>query len=912
MANDWIVASAPLLLLVAGILWGGWMKRRCPFQPSAEPVWPYAENANLALELASSPKHVDQVLGAPDTAEGRNNRASARRLQKLDFVFISLYVLFFAAAGHGAGVTWPRALPVILCAFVTGLFDVLENVAILRLTNSTPRGSVRVYGQLKWFAYFLTVGLEGVLLIFTALPATALSVVKLVVGGLCIAVFAGGAQSSVKGSFNGITTGKNLSALALAALALLPLISRTPVSWLMLAEYGGLMRVPLLTAALLLFLPAISFLTGARSLLRGLFDLTPASTFVVTLAAMALSGTACSTANLVMNHGGARAGISPLPAHFIPSPEIWLVIMLILSLPIVLTAIAFSIREDRGRPSELILAAVGGIAVALALAATVVHSGRTLAALIPGLGSPGFERWLEGTGLFRGYVDPNVGKDPWADHLTAFVALAFALLIYAAVGLYGWRKLGKVKTVPALCSALMMTMVLSWMLSGAAFFFDQWRIPLLLIVLVAGTLTAQSKRSDHFYDLRDIGPQWREAPDAAETLAPMRSKRLIVVAANGGGIQAGAWAARVLFGLLEECGQDFRDSVRMISSVSGGSVGTACYVHWLAEPDDAVIPPVAAAESSLDEVAWGLGWTDLIRALCPWFFGWMVGRGRALEKAWLLNATRKTADPHPLDQPLSTWNERVAKGELPGVILNATVTETGERLLLSTTRLNGKMTGQRARVDAKEVHTVNGVLRDVGIVTAARLSASFPYVTPAARAQAPGPRPHVVDGGYYDNYGMATLVEWLDEALDAKSQDLDGVLVIQIHGAPVKEDPGTEKYKESHGWFYQAIAPLATMAAVRSAGQIAHNDIELSFLQRQWASRGLPVHTVTFEFNGLDAPLSWHLTQSDTKKIEEHWQTGMDECRTQVQSFLQGQSRIGCKCPWCTGAAMALQAAGGK
>ena len=141
-----------------------------------------------------------------------------------------------------------------------------------------------------------------------------------------------------------------------------------------------------------------------------------------------------------------------------------------------------------------------------------------------------------------------------------------------------------------------------------------------------------------------------------------------------------------------------------------------------------------------------------------------------------------------LDNPLSDWNERVASGELPAVVLNATIAETGERMLSATRLTYQHLLGHRARVDADHLHRINGESLDVAVVTAARLSASFPYVTPASRSNGPGPQPHVVDGGYYDNYGMATLTEWLDEALSGTGNRIESVLVLQIHGAPVTEN----------------------------------------------------------------------------------------------------------------------------
>ena len=132
--------------------------------------------------------------------------------------------------------------------------------------------------------------------------------------------------------------------------------------------------------------------------------------------------------------------------------------------------------------------------------------------------------------------------------------------------------------------------------------------------------------------------------------------------------------------------------------------------------------------------------------------------------------------------PLSTWNEKVLRGELPAIIMNSTITESGERLLRCTTGMGKGSNVGRARVDSAELHTIDGKHLDVAVLTAARLSASFTYVLPSARAKAPGNQPHIVDGGYYDNYGMATLADWLDAALTDAGGQIDSVLVLQIRG----------------------------------------------------------------------------------------------------------------------------------
>src|SRR5258708_8585270 len=144
---------------------------------------------------------------------------------------------------------------------------------------------------------------------------------------------------------------------------------------------------------------------------------------------------------------------------------------------------------------------------------------------------------------------------------------------------------------------------------------------------------------------------------------------------------------------------------------------------------------------------------------------------------------------------------------------------------------------------------------------------------------------------------MATLVEWLDEALTGARNKITSVLVIQIHGAPVGPDQESKPETKNRGWFYQAIAPLKTLAAVRSAGQIAHNDIELGFLQDKWAAAGVAIHSVPFEFPGEDAPLSWHLTPEEINAIRNAWCHRMNVYRKQVREFLDGNDNLNSQCP---------------
>src|SRR5262249_38332444 len=101
------------------------------------------------------------------------------------------------------------------------------------------------------------------------------------------------------------------------------------------------------------------------------------------------------------------------------------------------------------------------------------------------------------------------------------------------------------------------------------------------------------------------------------------------------------------------------------------------------------------------------------------------------------------------------------------------------------------------------------------------LSASFPYVAPAARSNAnppPATDYHLVDGGYYDNFGITALLGWLEDAIQAKTPStkevLQDILIIEIRPFHT----GAEAARTKHGWGYQITAPLQGLIAVRDSG----------------------------------------------------------------------------------------------
>ena len=214
-------------------------------------------------------------------------------------------------------------------------------------------------------------------------------------------------------------------------------------------------------------------------------------------------------------------------------------------------------------------------------------------------------------GLASGYIDDSRRLLP--GHTFALVQLLLSLLVYTAL-VFGKSISGESEEtsllVPTATSVVLLLVLNSWGLSALTFFFDRYRVPLFTIVVALTTLTGSRGCTDYTVETRNTGSYELVAP--GEVLG--RFGRPMIVAAAGGGIQAGAWTARVLQGLdekLTNTALPLRKRLALISGVSGGSMGALYYgAYYDVKLSEATRQSL---ESSLDGIASAFVGTDHVR-----------------------------------------------------------------------------------------------------------------------------------------------------------------------------------------------------------------------------------------------------------------------------------------------------------
>lgn len=346
--------------------------------------------------------------------------------------------------------------------------------------------------------------------------------------------------------------------------------------------------------------------------------------------------------------------------------------------------------------------------------------------------------------------------------------------------------------------------------------------------------------------------------------------KLVVVCVSGGAIRAGYWSTVVLtrLGNTAKFGR-FHDHVRVISGASGGMVGASYYVAWLRSGQRFDLARSVPFQS-LWPVARHITLRDPVEMFLPFPIG--EDRGIALERDW-----REIRD-----LPFASLRAEEAAGRLPSLIFSPMTVDDGRRLLISNLDLRRLDTpsGMPPRAMAQ---TQAGTLSETGatgnelrpyslsateyykkfaaqdrglrLATAARMSATFPFVSPAVNLPSDPPL-RVVDAGYYDNYGVNVAAAWILMNREWLAEHCSGVLLVQIRDSVSRRDrlgyplPVTSVLDKVLKGFQFFTSVTDGFLAARVSSSMFRNDAQVAVLGEMFqrlTGNGAFFTTITFE-----------------------------------------------------------------
>jgi hypothetical protein len=313
-------------------------------------------------------------------------------------------------------------------------------------------------------------------------------------------------------------------------------------------------------------------------------------------------------------------------------------------------------------------------------------------------------------------------------------------------------------------------------------------------------------------------------------------------------------------------------------------------------PEPLELMRAVGAMDSLTPVARRLVFHDIPLAFLP-----LVNRsdrGEALARSFEAHLSRELRCR--MDLSLQDLRDAESAGELPSLVFSPMLVEDGRRLLLGNLDLtaatdhlvrwlSSKAHGARPSTGlaSRTAYHLSQVLpeawEEFPLFTAARLSAAFPYASPATLLPTRARR-RVVDAGYFDNYGLELACSWLRSLLVTRGEwfqrHVSRVLVIQIRDNvsrlsvnPETREAGRDlRRREAR----QACAarglegissPPEGLLTARESVMLFRNDARLEALGDLFTSGGYPedfLTTTVFEFRG-EASLSWTLSPGEVE-----------------------------------------------
>lgn len=349
---------------------------------------------------------------------------------------------------------------------------------------------------------------------------------------------------------------------------------------------------------------------------------------------------------------------------------------------------------------------------------------------------------------------------------------------------------------------------------------------------------------------------------------------LYVVAAHGGGIQATIWTLAVLQRLGYRDGalvalsprngsvsaedlqarDAFWDRLVFTTGTSGGAVGLAHLFAACAEP--------GALDIGLEKV--GTGYLDTVAGctLLPW-----KDRGRALADRWRSQHAQRCS--------MRSLAGAMTQGELPMLILGASVLETGVPLSMAPLPVPRP---SRLAKDASyanvtsDLHEIDAGLWDADVFTAARLAATFPFVTSMPNAENGSFKQHLGDLGYFDVNGTFFAFRWLEGVRRCLKAEGDPLASRHIELLSLDGFPQRGGGKDVAGTLAaNLIGPLQLLTKVRANGQRLRNrELVDSLGDEKVSYREFRMDLSDAEKDAQVVPLTWQLNQKELDRVQDY------------------------------------------
>ncbi|WP_425391804.1 patatin-like phospholipase family protein [Ekhidna sp.] len=491
-----------------------------------------------------------------------------------------------------------------------------------------------------------------------------------------------------------------------------------------------------------------------------------------------------------------------------------------------------------------------------------------------------------------------------------FNSVVVELCIIGVILLLGFFMNVEFLQIPAAASSLLIFAIAVMLVGAISYWFKGWGLAFALGVFVLVNFAAKAGLGKGFnqatglnYDtvytnysienLETVHSKEQYVHDKLhmlETLENWKAKwsdskkqKMVFLCVSGGGQRAALWTVNSLLKADSTLNGNLMDQTFLITGASGGVIGAAFYREMFLrhknlltrEKSDMLLN---MGKDNLNPVIFGLLVNDLFFKIRTHEYAdrtYSVDRGYVFEQ----NLNKNLGGV--LNKQIKDYKKVEEEAIIPTLVMSPTIANDGRKLYISSQPmsylgtssdvLNGEEPSVRG-VDFQTFFRTNDP-SNLSFLTALRMSASFPYITPNISLPAE-PRVEIMDAGISDNFGISDAIRFITVFEEWITENTDGVVLLVIRDtksdAPIEPRPDPSVID-------RLTYPIASVYNNLTNMQDINNDIRVEQM-KSWLECDVDVVEIAYDSyqnNGNSseverASLSWHLTTKEKQHVIEN------------------------------------------
>jgi len=498
------------------------------------------------------------------------------------------------------------------------------------------------------------------------------------------------------------------------------------------------------------------------------------------------------------------------------------------------------------------------------------------------------------------------------NHLNTVLAEIFIFVLIIILGAF---RDNPAFQIPAAASAILFLTIILMFTGAVNYWFRSWAltVSIALFILINSLVTLDFIAKTHYayglnyekeavdYSLGDINKH--NSPenikqDKQTTLIALNNWRnrfnykpkLVLLSVSGGGQRASYWTMQALQSLEEVTNGHFFKHTVAISGASGGLIGAAYFreLKWLSSTNETIQVTDKKylnniGKEALNPIIFSLLTNDVFfryQSFAYNGFTYPKDRGYAFEQK--LNQNLGGI----LNKPLKAYKKAELNAEVPMLFLSPTSVNDGRKVYVtpnSTTYMSqnylsdtiGLGNSGRRSIDFLRMFEAHGA-EELSFLTALRMSASFPYITPNIVLPSDPPM-EIMDAGLADNFGVSDAVLFLNVFQDWIAAHTSGVIILSIRDSKKVNEV---KQKENLSVTEKIFTPITSVYNNWSNIQDIRNDLLIEYAH-EWFEAPMHYFTLSYDVNLTTdsgsvasdknpekrASLNWRLTEREKKNI---------------------------------------------